>query len=732
MKHTETSERREKVVSQGPGYKHTTISNVIKKNVTISDSGTSEDEEIKVETKVIKVQRKPNMITSIITKLFTAYAKKYQVCFRRILKVNEQFLFLQYKKYKSAIQFLSQIVDKKLPIMFDSFSRIKSFQKKEHKKSVARIMFLLSKKFNKVIDEKFLNEQIKFLVLKNNIKNPSLLRMISDSEINIQNDDYGKEGKIYKLEKLLQIYCAIELFCPIDIYFYKIKQVLNRNFMINLRICLRLRVEYRREKCCNKLDQFFAKKNRQNLIYGFSKIRGQRAKNKALFFYLHKLFTVKTDRNKHYTLMKLSTYLSASQTLPHVLAHIFRSKMGRAFLMLYYIPRGGHLNTINFGNFNETISLHPPLDQPLLENALSQYSDNQSSYGSNKQPQALKKKLTETLPKPNENTNNLNNSVNLRARYDDKRASSFHRKINPNHSNDKRKASLFETKSLKNDNPRSFPGPDLKIHSINSKRQEKFQHEMNQNSDSHGENHYGSYQELQMFSESLPMKSEKHIKPSMSLKNIDETEIKRELHKALLPKKVKKFAMLLNRLFFREGFDQIKRAATEKENKIMKLKLYFSFLEKFMRGKRSLMKSLFFEKMKTLAKSKDENLYMKGVKKLCSSLKVMKEKRMKRFFEIINVRMIVLEIIPIDDLTAKLEQESGNILLNGASGFDLRKSRDQFNSISDIFLDRYNNVLAPTARKLTLINEKNYKEKTKRKNEFVVKGLQTEKISIYK
>ncbi len=87
----------------------------------------------------------------------------------------------------------------------------------------SKVIYLLSKKYQKNIDENFFNEQIRYFILKYKIKDKTLMNFVNKSEINIKSNDYESAEKINQLESLIVIYTAIELFCPLDLIFFKIK-----------------------------------------------------------------------------------------------------------------------------------------------------------------------------------------------------------------------------------------------------------------------------------------------------------------------------------------------------------------------------------------------------------------------------------------------------------------------------------------------------------------------------
>lgn len=136
---------------------------------------------------------------------------------------------------------LSDIVDMQIGRKQTAFDLLKTNLKNKTSNYISRIMYLLSQKFRKRIDEKFLNEQIKYMILKNKIHQKSIINFVKDSEIEINVNDYESENKIEKLERLVKLYRAIELFCPLDLYFFKIKQTYNR--LVFRSICMFIKLK---------------------------------------------------------------------------------------------------------------------------------------------------------------------------------------------------------------------------------------------------------------------------------------------------------------------------------------------------------------------------------------------------------------------------------------------------------------------------------------------------------
>lgn len=138
--------------------------------------------------------------------------------------------------HRLALELLNVTLTRASKLKQEAFEALKTITKNNTKKDISRIMRLLSKKFLTNVDDKFLNEQIKILILKNKIHNPSILELVKNTDIDIEGKDFSDQDKIHKTEKLVQIFLAIELFYPVEFYFLKMKEVHNRQFFRLLRI----------------------------------------------------------------------------------------------------------------------------------------------------------------------------------------------------------------------------------------------------------------------------------------------------------------------------------------------------------------------------------------------------------------------------------------------------------------------------------------------------------------
>ena len=145
----------------------------------------------------------------------------------------------KYNDYRSALINLIQIFAEQLGSKQFAFSILRKNMIDKTREYISRIMFLLSKKFKQKVDVQFLNEQIKLLILKNKIHQQNIVGIVKDSSIGISPGEYESEENILKTEKLIGVYRAIELFCPLDVSFHKIQQTWNRVFMRSLILFIR-------------------------------------------------------------------------------------------------------------------------------------------------------------------------------------------------------------------------------------------------------------------------------------------------------------------------------------------------------------------------------------------------------------------------------------------------------------------------------------------------------------
>lgn len=134
-----------------------------------------------------------------------------------------------------------------------AFDKLQSNTRQSTKRDMGRIMRLLSKKFLTKVDDKFLSEHIRVLILKNNIHNPSILNLVKQTDIDISQEDYAAQAKIQNTEALLQVFLAIELFLPLDLWVTKLKESYNRLFFRLLRSHAAARTHQRRTTAARTL-----------------------------------------------------------------------------------------------------------------------------------------------------------------------------------------------------------------------------------------------------------------------------------------------------------------------------------------------------------------------------------------------------------------------------------------------------------------------------------------------
>lgn len=277
-----------------------------------------------------------------VTRLAHCLTQKTFLAYRRIAKIYEAWKFQEYKKRKTALNFLISTVERIRPQLGEAFRALKQTSRSRDERYISRILFLLSKKFKKRIDENFLNEQIRFTILRNNIKNSSILNVISDNDIVIEKGEFGEQTKISKMEKLIKIYSGIELFCPLDIIFYNVQQLYNRSFMISLHQFIVRKRQHKKRCAAERLADFFDRKSHQHSKLAFGKIRGCRPKSTFLLYHLSYLMNSRTDRHKMQAFRRLAAGTRDQTALFTVLSHLARARLQAPFFkMLYYTQSRG-------------------------------------------------------------------------------------------------------------------------------------------------------------------------------------------------------------------------------------------------------------------------------------------------------------------------------------------------------------------------------------------------------
>lgn len=312
------------------------------------------------------------------------------IAYRRIASVNEEFHFHRFRKLKAGFNRIGSILDRNYFYIGEAFRIIRKMKDSKERRQISRIMFLLSKKFNKQIDENFLNEQIRCLILRHKITDQNLLSVVSDNNIQISLDEFHMQGKISKMEKLVKIYCSLELFYPLDLSFHKLKDMYNRHFMRNLIQCIELRKRKMLTDRFASLQALFARKRHEAGQEAFAAIRRRKQRRAKHFsMIINHLVKSKVIRQKQFAYSRLMLRLSPSQTLPHLLAQLFRLQKTRAFFKMFYS------RTPEWGSFafrsQHCLSLspldhefaHPPLRENFeLEPEPEPAADERSEYSS--------------------------------------------------------------------------------------------------------------------------------------------------------------------------------------------------------------------------------------------------------------------------------------------------------------------------------------------------------------
>lgn len=165
-------------------------------------------------------------------------------------------------------------------------SKIKQITVDKQKIFISRIFHLLSKKYKHKVDENFINEQIKYYIVKEKIYDEGLLSFINNTQnIRVDRDEFEEGYKSTQLEKRLRLYLSIELFFPLDSIFNKYSQLYSRNFMR----CIRWYIDAKEYKA--KLDR---------LAFMFDRLENEFSKKKKeVFLIIRRYSGIKAERLLH-------------------------------------------------------------------------------------------------------------------------------------------------------------------------------------------------------------------------------------------------------------------------------------------------------------------------------------------------------------------------------------------------------------------------------------------------
>lgn len=210
---------------------------------------------------------------------------------------NQQNAFLLLRKFSKKIaegekeketlffSKLHSILEEEIFAKNEFFRRLIENRDNSKTNQISRIFHLLSKKYKQKVDENFINEQIKYYILKEKIKNQNLIDFVNNTQaIKVDKGEFEKDNKINKMEKRIKLYLAIELFYPLDLTFHKYQQLYHRNFFRNVRLFIAQK-EY--DENVNKFKRAFG--NLEDKFYflkksSFSLIKTKKDKEFNLLF----------------------------------------------------------------------------------------------------------------------------------------------------------------------------------------------------------------------------------------------------------------------------------------------------------------------------------------------------------------------------------------------------------------------------------------------------------------
>lgn len=205
--------------------------------------------------------------------------------FAALLEMNSKIKELNEGTVEEGLEKIHTIVEENYLVKREFFNKIRQNNHDSKKNFVARIFHLLSKKYKKKIDESFINEQIKFYILKEKIQDQNLLNFVNDTQsIKVDKEEYCKERKINNMEKRIRLYLAIELFYPLDLTFQKYQQLYYRNFVRLTRIYIDEKEYWIKVKKFEKAFANIESKYLESKRTGMELIKTKRTKEFKLLF----------------------------------------------------------------------------------------------------------------------------------------------------------------------------------------------------------------------------------------------------------------------------------------------------------------------------------------------------------------------------------------------------------------------------------------------------------------
>ena len=215
--------------------------------------------------------------------------------------------------------------------------RVKQIAENKQKIFISKIFYLLSKKYKHSVDENFINDQIKYYIIKENITDPGLLNYVNDTEsIKIDRGECKESYKNKRLEQRLKLYLSIELFYPLDAIYHKYTQLYCRNFMRCLQLYIKAKehnkIANRLSRMFNLLESNFTTRKREGL---FCLKKHSIVKAEIFLQNLYMLFK-KKELNVKYNFFRLIGDKDRGRFLSLLLKHTYENNLRRS---LYKILR---------------------------------------------------------------------------------------------------------------------------------------------------------------------------------------------------------------------------------------------------------------------------------------------------------------------------------------------------------------------------------------------------------
>lgn len=283
-----------------------------------------------------------------------------------------------YQKLKGVLVRLEDWLRLLIPFKRHFMIKLKERVADKQKIFISKIFHLLSKKYGQRVDENFINEQIRYYVIKERIADPGLLSYINDAErINVSTEEFKKGSNANQLEKSLKLYLSFELFYPLDVIFSKYAQLYYRNFLRYVRLHIEAKDCLKAVDClaraCTLIEREFSNKKRE--IFGALKLPRKAGAER----FLHNVHLVVKNKELKlkYALFKAIGAKDGGRLLSHLLKLKYENNMRRCLFDVLrvclvdrlYIEAGGRSR--EFGTTESKVAI----------NKFELLSTNKLSYG---------------------------------------------------------------------------------------------------------------------------------------------------------------------------------------------------------------------------------------------------------------------------------------------------------------------------------------------------------------